>query len=61
LAMANWDRTLSPILEKQQNLFPLKIVSHSKRSIFENRTELVESGASERNEPNREKQATYAD
>ncbi len=36
---------------KPQNLFPLKFISNLKRSNFENRTESVESRASERNGP----------
>jgi hypothetical protein len=38
-----------PVREKPQNLFPLKFISNSKRSNFENRTESVEARASERN------------
>jgi hypothetical protein len=41
----------SPVREKPQNLFPLSLVSNSKRLNFENRTESVESRASERNGP----------
>jgi hypothetical protein len=40
---------LSLIREKQPNLFPLKLISSSKRLNFENRTEWVESRGSERN------------
>jgi hypothetical protein len=45
------NRTLSPVREKPQNLFPLKFISDSKRSNFENRTESEESRASEKNGP----------
>jgi hypothetical protein len=45
------NQTLSPVGEKQQNLFPLKIISNSKRSNFENRTEWMGSRASERSGP----------
>jgi hypothetical protein len=44
-------QTLSPVRKKRQNLFPLKFISNSKRSNFENRTEWMESRASERNGP----------
>jgi hypothetical protein len=37
--------------ENGKNLFPLKFISNSKRSNFENRIESVESRASERNGP----------
>jgi hypothetical protein len=33
---------LSPVQEKRQNLFRLKLISNSKRSNFENRTEWME-------------------
>ena len=45
------NQTLSPVQEKRQNLFPLELISNSKRSNFENRTEWMESRASERNGP----------
>jgi len=45
------NRTLSPVREKPQNPFPLKFITNSKRWKFENRIELVESRASERNGP----------
>jgi hypothetical protein len=45
------DGALSPVREKPQNLFPLRLISNSKRLNFENRTEWVESRASERNGP----------
>jgi hypothetical protein len=49
------NQTLSRVRESQQNHFPVKFISNSKRSNFENRTELMESRASERNGPFREK------
>jgi hypothetical protein len=49
--MAIENRTLSAVREKPQNLFPLKFISNSKRSIFENRIESVKSRAWERNGP----------
>jgi hypothetical protein len=49
LEMANWNQTLSPVREKPQSLFSLKLISNSKRLNFENRTGSVESRASERN------------
>jgi len=45
------NRAFSPLREKPQNLFPLKFISNSKRSIFENRIESVKSRAWERNGP----------
>jgi hypothetical protein len=45
------NRTLSLVREEQQNLFPLKFMTNSKRSNFENRTKWIESRASERNGP----------
>jgi hypothetical protein len=51
LDMANWNRMLSPVREEPQNLFSSKLISHSKRWNFENRTESAESRASERNGP----------
>jgi hypothetical protein len=39
------------VREKPQNLFPMKLICNLKRSNFENRTESVESRASERNWP----------
>jgi hypothetical protein len=45
------NRMLSPVREKPQNLFPLKLISNSKRSNLENRTESVKSRASEKNGP----------
>jgi hypothetical protein len=50
--MVNWDhanRTLSPIRANRQNHLPLRPISISKRSNFENRTELIRSGGSEKN------------
>ena len=41
----------SPVREKRQNLLPPKFITYSKRSNFENRTEWMESRASERNGP----------
>ena len=37
------------VREKRQNLFPLKFISNSKRSNFENRTEWMKFRDSERN------------
>src|SRR6266704_5171734 len=53
LEMVNWNptvkkRTLSAIQEKWPNSRPLKLISNSKRSNFENRTEWAESRGSER-------------
>ena len=45
------NRTLSPVREKPHNLFPVTIISNSKRSNFENRTESTESRDLERNGP----------
>jgi len=45
------NRALSPVREKTLNLFPLKFISNSKRSNFQDRTERMESRASERNGP----------
>src|SRR5207247_1027952 len=42
----NW--ILSPIRAKRPNLFPLKLLSNSKRSYFENRIEWAEYGGSEK-------------
>ena len=43
------NRMFSPIREKQPNRFPLKRLSNSKRSSFENRIEWAEYRGSERN------------
>jgi hypothetical protein len=43
------NQTFSHVRQKRQNLFPMKFISNSKGSIIENRTEWVESRASERN------------
>jgi hypothetical protein len=45
------NRTLSLVRQKRQNLFPLKLISNSKCSDFENRTEWMESRGSEKNGP----------
>jgi hypothetical protein len=51
--------THSPIQEKRSNHFPSALISCSKRSNFENRTEAMESRASEINEPFGEKWADF--
>jgi hypothetical protein len=51
----------SPIREKRPKRFPSTLISCSKRSNFEDRTESVKSRASERNGPFGEKQADSAD
>jgi hypothetical protein len=59
LDMVDWDQTVeigpSPIREKRSNHFPSTLISCSKRSNFENRTEAVESRGLEKSEPFGEK------
>ena len=51
LKTAIGNRTLSPVQEKAQNLFPLTFISNSKRSNFETVPKRVSRRASEKNRP----------